>query len=44
MTAQRIAVCQLEGYSSAAIAQRLGCAAVSVERRLRLIRKILSGG
>jgi DNA-directed RNA polymerase specialized sigma24 family protein len=39
-----IAVWKLEGYTNAEIAERLGCAAVSVERRLRLIRKILSGG
>ena len=39
-----IAVWKLEGYTNAEIAARLGCAAVSVERRLRLIRKILSGG
>ena len=40
---RRIAVWKLEGYSNAEIASRLGCAEVSVERRLRLIRKILSG-
>ena len=38
-----IAVWKLEGYSNAEVAGRLGCAAVSVERRLRLIRQILSG-
>jgi DNA-directed RNA polymerase specialized sigma24 family protein len=38
-----VAVWKLEGYTNAEIAERLGCAAVSVERRLRLIRKILSG-
>jgi RNA polymerase sigma factor (sigma-70 family) len=38
-----IAAWKLEGYTNAEIAERLGCAAVSVERRLRLIRKILSG-
>jgi DNA-directed RNA polymerase specialized sigma24 family protein len=38
-----IAVWKLEGYTNAEIAERLGCAAVSVERRLRLIRRILSG-
>jgi DNA-directed RNA polymerase specialized sigma24 family protein len=37
-----VAVWKLEGYTNAEIAGRLGCAAVSVERRLRLIRKILS--
>ena len=40
---RRIAVWKLEGYTNAEIAGRLGCAQVSVERRLRLIRKILSG-
>jgi DNA-directed RNA polymerase specialized sigma24 family protein len=40
---RRIAVWKLEGYTNAEIAGRLGCAEVSVERRLRLIRKILSG-
>src|SRR5262249_1596930 len=39
---RRIAVGELEGYSNAEIAGRLGCAEVSIERRLRLIRKILS--
>ena len=39
-----IAVWKLEGYTNAEVAARLGCAAVSIERRLRLIRKILSGG
>jgi DNA-directed RNA polymerase specialized sigma24 family protein len=38
-----IAVWKLEGYSNAEVAARLGCATVSIERRLRLIRKILSG-
>ena len=38
-----IAVWKLEGYTNAEVADRLGCATVSVERRLRLIRKILSG-
>jgi DNA-directed RNA polymerase specialized sigma24 family protein len=40
---RRIAVWKLEGYTNAEIASRLGCAEVSIERRLRLIRKILSG-
>ena len=39
---RRIAVWKLEGYTNAEIAGRLRCAQVSVERRLRLIRKILS--
>ena len=38
-----IAVWKLEGYTNAEVAARLGCATVRVERRLRLIRKILSG-
>jgi DNA-directed RNA polymerase specialized sigma24 family protein len=38
-----IAVGKLEGYTNAEVAARLGCAPVSVERRLRLIRKIFSG-
>ncbi len=38
-----IAVWKLEGYTNAEIAGRLGRAAVSVGRRLRLIRKILKG-
>lgn len=40
---RRIAVWKLEGYTNVEIAARLGCAEVSIERRLRLIRKILSG-
>jgi RNA polymerase sigma factor (sigma-70 family) len=39
-----IAVWKLEGYTNAEIANRLGCAEVTVSRRLRLIRKILAGG
>jgi DNA-directed RNA polymerase specialized sigma24 family protein len=39
---RRIAVWKLEGYTNAEIAGRIGCAEVSVQRRLRLIRKILS--
>jgi RNA polymerase sigma factor (sigma-70 family) len=38
-----VAVWRLEGYTNAEIAERLGCAEVSVERRLKLIRKILAG-
>jgi DNA-directed RNA polymerase specialized sigma24 family protein len=38
-----VAVWRLEGYTNAEIAERLGCAAVSIERRLKLIRKILAG-
>jgi DNA-directed RNA polymerase specialized sigma24 family protein len=39
-----IAVWRLEGYSNAEIAGRLACAEVTVERRLKLIRKILQRG
>jgi DNA-directed RNA polymerase specialized sigma24 family protein len=35
-----IALWKLEGYTNEEIAGRLGCAAVTVERRLRLIRKL----
>jgi DNA-directed RNA polymerase specialized sigma24 family protein len=38
-----IAVWRLEGYSNEEIAGRLNCSTVTVERRLRLIRKILEG-
>jgi DNA-directed RNA polymerase specialized sigma24 family protein len=38
-----IAVWRLEGYTNAEIGGRLGCAEISVRRRLRLIRKILAG-
>jgi DNA-directed RNA polymerase specialized sigma24 family protein len=38
-----VAVWRLEGYSNAEIADRLNCSTVTVERRLRLIRKILEG-
>jgi RNA polymerase sigma factor (sigma-70 family) len=38
-----IALWRLEGYSNAEIADRLRCSGVTVERRLRLIRKILEG-
>ena len=41
---RRIAVWKLEGYTNAEIAGRLGCAEVSVRRRLKLIRKVLGGG
>jgi RNA polymerase sigma factor (sigma-70 family) len=37
-----VVVWKLEGYTNVEIAQRLGCAEVSVERRLKLIRKILA--
>ena len=38
-----IAVWKMEGYTNVEIAARLGCAEVSVRRRLKLIRKILAG-
>jgi DNA-directed RNA polymerase specialized sigma24 family protein len=38
-----IAVAKLEGYTNAEIAGRMGCAEITVERCLRLIRKILAG-
>jgi RNA polymerase sigma factor (sigma-70 family) len=37
-----VAVWKLEGYTNAEIAARLGCAEVTVERRLRLIRCLLN--
>jgi DNA-directed RNA polymerase specialized sigma24 family protein len=39
---RRLAVWKLEGYTNAEIGGRLGCAEASIERRLHLIRKILS--
>jgi DNA-directed RNA polymerase specialized sigma24 family protein len=38
-----IAVWKMEGYTNEEIAARLGCAVVTVERRLHLIRKIWEG-
>jgi DNA-directed RNA polymerase specialized sigma24 family protein len=35
-----IAVWKMEGYTNAEIAAKIGCVSVTVERRLRLIRKI----
>jgi DNA-directed RNA polymerase specialized sigma24 family protein len=37
-----IAVCKMEGYANEEIAGRLGCSLATVERRLKLIRKIWS--
>jgi DNA-directed RNA polymerase specialized sigma24 family protein len=34
-----VALAKLEGYTNAEIAQQIGCAEVTIERRLRLIRK-----
>jgi DNA-directed RNA polymerase specialized sigma24 family protein len=39
-----IAVWRMEGYRNTEIARRLDCAEVTVERRLRLIRKLLDEG
>jgi DNA-directed RNA polymerase specialized sigma24 family protein len=39
-----VAVGKLEGDTNAELAGRLGCAEVTVRRRLRLIRQILAGG
>jgi DNA-directed RNA polymerase specialized sigma24 family protein len=36
---RQLALWKMEGYTNAEIAARLGCAEVTVERRLRLIRK-----
>jgi DNA-directed RNA polymerase specialized sigma24 family protein len=36
---RNVALWKMEGYTNAEIAARLGCAEVTVERRLRLIRK-----
>jgi DNA-directed RNA polymerase specialized sigma24 family protein len=36
---RELAVAKLEGYTNAEIAAKLGCAEITVERRLRLIRK-----
>jgi DNA-directed RNA polymerase specialized sigma24 family protein len=36
---RRIAVLKMEGYTNQDIAEHLGCAPVTVERRLKLIRK-----
>jgi DNA-directed RNA polymerase specialized sigma24 family protein len=38
-----IAVGKMEGYTSEELAARLGCALATVERRLRLIRKLWEG-
>ena len=37
---RNIAVCKLEGWTNPEIAQQLGCAISTIERRLRLIRAI----
>jgi RNA polymerase sigma factor (sigma-70 family) len=35
-----VALSKMEGYTNAEIARRLGCAVVTVERRLRLVRRL----
>lgn len=40
LSLRTVAVMKLEGYSSSEIAQRLGCAERTVERKLRVIRSI----
>jgi DNA-directed RNA polymerase specialized sigma24 family protein len=41
---KRMAALKLEGYDQAEIAQRVGCARRSVQRKLRLIRKVWMAG
>jgi DNA-directed RNA polymerase specialized sigma24 family protein len=41
---RRIAVCKLEGWTNSDIAEQLGCAISTIERRLRLIRTIWKDG
>ena len=41
---RRIAVCKLEGWNNSDIAQQIGCAISTIERRLRLIRAIWKDG
>lgn len=36
---RELAVAKLEGYTNAEIAAKLGCAEITIERRLRLVRK-----
>jgi DNA-directed RNA polymerase specialized sigma24 family protein len=38
---RQVAVCKLEGYSNAEIAERQGCSVPTVERRLAIIRRLL---
>jgi DNA-directed RNA polymerase specialized sigma24 family protein len=38
---RQVAVWKLEGYTNAEIAARLGCSLTAVERRLRIIRRLL---
>jgi DNA-directed RNA polymerase specialized sigma24 family protein len=39
-----VALWKMEGYTSEEIAERLGCAPRTVERKLRLIRRLWGGG
>jgi DNA-directed RNA polymerase specialized sigma24 family protein len=41
---RQVAVWKLEGYSNAEIAQRHDCSLPTVERRLAIIRRLLTGG
>jgi DNA-directed RNA polymerase specialized sigma24 family protein len=43
-TLRSVALWKMEGYSNAEIAQRLGCVEKTVERKLRAIRDVWSGG
>jgi DNA-directed RNA polymerase specialized sigma24 family protein len=36
---RELAVAKLEGYTNAEVARKVGCAEVTIERRLHLIRK-----
>jgi DNA-directed RNA polymerase specialized sigma24 family protein len=41
---RRVAVAKMEGYTNREIAERLGCIEQTVERKLRSIRRIWTGG
>ena len=43
-TLRSVALWKMEGYSNGEIAQRLGCVEKTVERKLRAIRDVWSGG
>ncbi|MGO9599208.1 MAG: ECF-type sigma factor [Isosphaeraceae bacterium] len=43
-TLRSVALWKMEGYSNGEIAQRLGCVNKTVERKLRAIREVWSGG
>ena len=42
-TLRSVAVWKMEGYTNAEIADKLGCVAVTVERKLQLIRSLWAG-